>query len=81
MIKIDRDLQGNEIEDKILQNYASLDDFINQWNKQEKKIQIVAELENQGVLIAELQNDLGEIGGKEQYFLAVRELEREIYAY
>lgn len=47
---------------KILQNYASLDDFINQWNNQEKKIQIVAELENQGVSIAELQNDLGEIG-------------------
>lgn len=47
---------------KILQNYASLDDFINQWNKQEKKIQIVTELENQGVSIAELQSDLGEIG-------------------
>jgi type I restriction enzyme R subunit len=47
---------------KILQNYASLDDFINKWNNEEKKIQILSELENQGVIISELQNDLGEIG-------------------
>lgn len=47
---------------RILQNYASLDEFINKWNKEEQKSQILQELENQGVSISELQNDLGEIG-------------------
>ncbi len=46
---------------KILQNYSSLDDFINQWNNQEKKMQIIAELENQGINFTELQSDVGEI--------------------
>ena len=47
---------------RILKNYASLDEFINKWNKEEQKSQILQELENQGVSISELQNDLGEIG-------------------
>ena len=44
-----------------MQNYSSLDDFINQWNNQEKKMQIIAELENQGINFTELQSDVGEI--------------------
>ncbi len=47
---------------KILQNYASLDEFINKWNKEEKKSRILQELENLGISITELQSDLGEIG-------------------
>ena len=47
---------------KILQNYASLDDFISKWSVEGKKFQIIQELENQGISFVELQSDVGEIG-------------------
>jgi len=47
---------------KILQNYSSLDDFINKWSKEGRKLQIIQELENQGISFPDLQSDVGEIG-------------------
>ena len=48
----------------ILNEYASLDDFLHKWNSTERKQAILDELEEQGVLIDELRKDLGveEIG-------------------
>ena len=40
----------------IKNHYASLDDFLNKWNHTEKKAAIVKELEEQGVLVAALQD-------------------------
>lgn len=45
---------------KILQEYALLDDFINNWDKNKKKYLILEELSNQGVLLSDLQNDVGQ---------------------
>lgn len=48
----------------ILNDYASLNDFINKWNSTDKKQAILDELEQHGVLLDELRKDIGmeEIG-------------------
>lgn len=48
----------------ILNEFASLDDFINKWNSADKKQAILDELKEQGVLLDELRKDVGtdEIG-------------------
>ena len=43
----------------ILNEYASLDDFLNKWNSTDRKQAILNELEQQGVLIDELRKDIG----------------------
>lgn len=43
----------------ILNEYASLDDFLHKWNSTDRKQAILDELEQQGVLIDELRKDLG----------------------
>ncbi len=45
---------------KILQEYASLDDFINNWSRQKKKYYILEELGEQGAMLEELQNEVGQ---------------------
>lgn len=45
---------------KILQEYSSLDDFINNWDKHKKKYFILEELSQQGVMLSELQKDIGQ---------------------
>jgi len=44
---------------RILNEYASLDDFLRQWNKSEKKQAIIEELTEQGILLYELQEEVG----------------------
>lgn len=48
----------------ILNDYASLNDFINKWNSTDRKQAILEELEQHGVLLDELRKDIGmeEIG-------------------
>jgi type I restriction enzyme R subunit len=53
---------------KILQKYTSLDDFISKWSAEDKKSQIIAELENQGINFAELKTEIGEISENFDYF-------------
>lgn len=43
----------------ILNEYATLNDFINKWNSTDKKQAILKELEQQGVLIDEIRKDIG----------------------
>lgn len=43
----------------ILNEYASLNDFINKWNSTDKKQAILEELKQQGVLLDELRKDAG----------------------
>lgn len=43
----------------ILNEYASLDDFINKWNSTDRKQAILDELKEQGVLLDELRKDVG----------------------
>lgn len=43
----------------ILNEYASLDDFLHKWNSTDRKQAILNELEEQGVLIDELRKDIG----------------------
>ena len=43
----------------ILNEYASLDDFLHKWNSTDRKQAILDELEEQGVLIDELRKDIG----------------------
>lgn len=43
----------------ILNEYASLNDFINKWNSTERKQAILDELKEHGVLIDELRKDIG----------------------
>lgn len=43
----------------ILNEYASLDDFLHKWNSTDRKQAILDELEQQGVLIEELRKDIG----------------------
>lgn len=45
---------------KIQECYPSLDTFLNQWNSQEQKDAIIQELRNHGILIHELQKDIGQ---------------------
>ena len=45
-----------------------LDNFIKDWSAQEKKSEIISELENQGVNFDELKNEIGEIGENIDYF-------------
>lgn len=45
---------------KILQEYSSLDDFINNWDKHKKKYFILEELSQHGVMLSELQKDIGQ---------------------
>lgn len=42
--------------DKVRAQFASLDSFLNRWNKAERKEAIVKELEDQGVLVDALEN-------------------------
>jgi type I restriction enzyme R subunit len=44
---------------RILKEYASLDDFLRQWKKSEKKQAIIEELMEQGILLYELQEEVG----------------------
>ena len=43
----------------ILNEYASLDDFINKWNSTDRKQAILDELKEQGILLDELRKDVG----------------------
>ena len=43
----------------ILNEYASLNDFINKWNTTDRKHAILKELESQGVVLDELRKDVG----------------------
>ena len=43
----------------ILNEYDSLDKFINKWNEADKKQAIIKQLEEQGVLLDELRKDIG----------------------
>lgn len=43
----------------ILNEYATLDDFLKKWNSTERKQAILDELKKQGVLIEELRKDMG----------------------
>ena len=43
----------------ILNEYASLNDFINKWNSTDRKQAILEELKEQGVLLDELRKDVG----------------------
>lgn len=43
----------------ILNEYASLNDFINKWNSTDRKQAILNELKEQGVLLDELRKDIG----------------------
>lgn len=45
---------------QILQEYTSLDDFINKWDQHKKKYFILDELANRGVMLNELQSDIGQ---------------------
>lgn len=45
---------------KILQQYTSLDEFIQDWDEHKKKYYILEELSKQGVLLSELQADIGQ---------------------
>ncbi len=50
---------------QILQKYTSLSDFLQNWNEQKRKHCILKELSNQGIMLSELQKDMGEEIGKE----------------
>lgn len=45
---------------QILREYSSLDDFINNWDKHKQKYFILEELAEQGVMLSELQHDIGQ---------------------
>lgn len=45
---------------KILKEYASLDDFLNKWDKHKQKYYIIEELEKEGVYLDELQSQVGQ---------------------
>ncbi len=45
---------------QILKEYASLNDFIQNWDKSKQKYYIIEELEKQGVMIEELQKTVGQ---------------------
>ncbi len=44
----------------ILGEYSSLDAFLNTWNKEEKKIKIIQELQNRGLLLDALREESGQ---------------------
>ncbi|MFV8814477.1 EcoAI/FtnUII family type I restriction enzme subunit R [Aerococcus urinaeequi] len=44
----------------ILQEFATLDDFINRWNSEEKKDAIIDELKEHGVLLDALKDEVGQ---------------------
>jgi len=44
---------------RILKEYASLDDFLRQWKTSEKKQAVIEELMEQGILLYELQEEVG----------------------
>ncbi len=44
---------------RILKEYASIDDFLRQWKASEKKNAIIEELMEQGILLYELQEEVG----------------------
>lgn len=45
---------------QILEEYRSLDDFIKNWDKSKQKYHIIEELENHGVMLEELQKNIGQ---------------------
>lgn len=45
----------------ILGEYSVLDDFINAWNDEKKKLVIIEELQNQGVLLDALREESGQV--------------------
>lgn len=51
-----RDYSKNQIQ----QEYASLDDFINKWNGTTKKAAIIKELEDRGITLANLAEEVGQ---------------------
>jgi len=44
---------------KVLEQYASLDDFLNKWAKSKQKYHVIEELLKQGVMFTELQSTIG----------------------
>lgn len=50
---------------QIRQRYASLDDFLQNWSQNSQKQIIFEELVNQGIMLSELQKDMGEEIGQE----------------
>jgi type I restriction enzyme R subunit len=52
------------LRDGILKCYATLDDFLNNWNSAERKSAIIDELENQGVDIDNFIHDLADVKSK-----------------
>lgn len=50
---------------QIRQKYASLDDFLQKWDQNKRKHYIFEELSNQGIMLSELQKDMGEEVGKD----------------
>jgi len=45
---------------KVLENYSSLDDFLNKWAKSKQKYSVIEELLHQGVMFTELQSAIGQ---------------------
>lgn len=50
---------------QIRQKYTSLDDFLQKWDKHKRKNCIFEELSSQGIMLSELQKDIGEEVGKD----------------
>lgn len=50
---------------QIRQKYASLDYFLQKWDQNKRKHYIFEELSNQGIMLSELQKDMGEEVGKD----------------
>ncbi len=44
----------------ILSAYASLDDFLNEWNHVEQKLAVVSALEEKGVFFEDMQKEVGQ---------------------
>ena len=55
---VTRDLR-DYTRDNILNNYASLDDFLNKWQSTDRKQVLIEELESQGILLHELAEAVG----------------------
>ncbi len=50
---------------QIRQKYSSLDEFLQNWDKHKRKYYIFEEMTNQGIMLSELQKDMGEEVGKD----------------
>lgn len=50
---------------QIRKKFASIDDFLQNWDKHKRKYYIFEEMSNQGIMLTELQKDMGEDLGKD----------------